>query len=114
MRPGRGSARVFFCPGVGPIGCPWAAPGASLCYHRVMPVLLRWLLRLGPTNPIAVRLVHGGSRRTRHMPIRSGYLAALIIVLLWLILAQAGSGELDYRVLAGVGASSFTFIAYLQ
>ena len=31
-----------------------------------MPVFLRWLLRLGPTNPIAVRLVQNGSRRTRH------------------------------------------------
>ncbi|QYK47813.1 MAG: ABC transporter permease subunit [Phycisphaeraceae bacterium] len=79
-----------------------------------MPVILRWLLRLGPTNPIAVRLVQNGSRRTRHMLIRSGYLAALIIVLLWLILAKAGSGDLDYRTLAAVGASSFTFIAYLQ
>ena len=79
-----------------------------------MPVILRWLLRLGPTNPIAVRLVQNGSRRTRHMLIRSGYLAALIIVLLWLILGKAGSGELDYRTLAAVGASSFTFIAYLQ
>lgn len=79
-----------------------------------MPVILRWLLRLGPTNPIAVRLVQNGSRRTRHMLIRSGYLAALIVVLLWLILARAGSGDLDYRSLAAVGASSFTFIAYLQ
>ena len=26
-----------------------------------MPVVLRWLLRLGPINPIAVRLVQGGS-----------------------------------------------------
>lgn len=79
-----------------------------------MPVILRWLLRLGPSNPIAVRLVQNGSRRTRHMLIRSGYLAALIVVLLWMILAKAGAGDLDYRVLAGIGASSFTLIAYLQ
>jgi hypothetical protein len=31
-----------------------------------MPVALRWLLCLGPLNPIAVRLVQGGSRRRRH------------------------------------------------
>lgn len=79
-----------------------------------MPVILRWLLRLGPTNPIAVRLVQNGSRRTKHMLIRAGYLAALIIVLLWLILTEAGSGQLDYRRLAAVGASSFTIVAYLQ
>jgi len=79
-----------------------------------MPVILRWLLRLGPTNPIAVRLVQNGSRRTKHLMIRAGYLAALIVVLLWMILAEAGAGDLDYRVLAGIGASSFTLIAYLQ
>lgn len=78
-----------------------------------MPVILRWLLRLGPTNPIAVRLVQNGSRRTKHMLIRAGYLAALIVVLLWALLTP-GSGELDYRALAATGASSFTLVAYLQ
>lgn len=81
-----------------------------------MPVFLRWLLRLGPTNPIAVRLVQNGSRRVKHMYIRSGYLAVLIIVLLWMLLAGTGpgGGELDYRALAAAGAASFTWIAYLQ
>jgi hypothetical protein len=57
-----------------------------------VPPLLRWLLRLAPANPIAVRLVQNGSRRTRHLYIRSGYLAALILVLLWYLLMSAGSG----------------------
>jgi ABC-type transport system involved in multi-copper enzyme maturation permease subunit len=79
-----------------------------------MPPLLRWLLRLGPMNPIAVRLVQNASRRSRHLYIRSVYLAVLIIVLLWLLLVSTQAGSLDYRRLAAAGASSFTWISYLQ
>ena len=79
-----------------------------------MPVFLRWLLRLAPTNPIAVRLVQNGSRRTKHMYIRSAYLAALIIALLWLLLTHTTESTLSYRQLAGAAAGAFTFIAYLQ
>lgn len=79
-----------------------------------MPAVLRWLLRLGPTNPIVVRLVQGGSRRARHMYIRTGYLAALIAVLLWSLLLGAGQGNLAYRELAAAGAQAFEYVAYLQ
>lgn len=79
-----------------------------------MPALLRWFLRFGPINPIAVRLVQNGSRRTRHMYIRSAYLAVLVVVLLWILLLAGGSAELDYRKLAEAGAQSFIAIAYLQ
>jgi ABC-type transport system involved in multi-copper enzyme maturation permease subunit len=79
-----------------------------------MPVALRWLLALGPLNPIAVRLVQNGSRRTRHMYIRSAYLAVLIVVLLWSLLINTQHGAMSYRDLAHAGALSFTWIAYLQ
>jgi len=79
-----------------------------------MPVFLRWLLRLGPTNPIAVRLVQNGSRRARHNYIRITYLAVLIVALLWLLLLGATGDQLDYRQLAQSGAQAFTWIAYLQ
>ncbi len=79
-----------------------------------MPVFLRWLLRLGPTNPIGVRLVQGGSRRVRHLYIRAVYLGVLIIGLLWLLLAQVDSDSVSFRELASIGASAFTNIAYLQ
>ncbi|MDX2118586.1 MAG: ABC transporter permease subunit [Planctomycetota bacterium] len=77
-----------------------------------MPVFLRWLLNIGPANPIAVRLVQNGSRRVRHLYIRSAYLAMLILVLLWMLIS--GGGELDYRELALRGAASFKAVAYLQ
>lgn len=79
-----------------------------------MPVILRWLLRLGPTNPIAVRLVQNASRRRKHLYVRAAYLAVLIVVLLWSLLVGAGGGTPSYRQLAEAGASSFTAIAYLQ
>lgn len=78
-----------------------------------MPVFLRWLLNLVVTNPIVVRLVQGGSRRLRHLYIRAGYLAVLIVVLLALLL-QVKGGTTSFRVLAAAGASAFEYVAYLQ
>ena len=48
-----------------------------------MPVFLDWILRLGPTNPISVRLVQTGSRRVRHLTIRSSFLGVLMVILLF-------------------------------
>ncbi len=79
-----------------------------------MPVVLRWLLRLGPTNPIAVRLVASGSRRARHHYIRIAYLGLLIVVLLWWLLVRAGGDELSLQQLAAAGSGSFQAIAFLQ
>lgn len=79
-----------------------------------MPVFLRWLLRLGPTNPIAVRLVQNASRRSKHNLVRSTYLAVLILVLLWAVLGNTQGGQVSYRELASSGATSFAWVAYLQ
>ncbi len=79
-----------------------------------MPAALRWFLNLLPTNPICVRLVQGGSRRLRHLYIRSGYLAVLIVVLLFMLLQGGGSGTTNYRELAAAGAAAFQVVAYLQ
>ena len=78
-----------------------------------MPVVVRWLLTLLPANPIVVRLVQNGSRRGRHMYIRSAYLAVLIIVLLGLLLQVQGSAT-NFRDLARNGANAFEIVAYLQ
>ncbi len=79
-----------------------------------MPIFIRWLLRLGPANPIAVRLVQNASRRSKHNLARSGYLAVLIFALLWVMLGSTPTGDVSYRELAAAGASSFAGIAYLQ
>lgn len=79
-----------------------------------MPSFLNWLLRLIPTNPICMRLVQGGSRRVRHMYIRAGYLALMIILLLFVLLDAVGGGQLSLRDLASAGASMFENVSYLQ
>ena len=79
-----------------------------------MPVFLNWLLRLLFTNPICMRLVQGGSRRMRHLYIRAGYLAMMIVVLLFLLLTSVGAGNLSLRELATAGADMFHGVSYLQ
>lgn len=79
-----------------------------------MPVILRWLLRLGPTNPIAVRLVQNGSRRSKHLYLRLAYLGVLIAVLLWALVINTKGDQMSFKELAAAGASSFQEIAYLQ
>lgn len=79
-----------------------------------MPVFLRWLLRLGPLNPIAVRLVQGGSRRKRHLYIRTIYLGSLIICLLYLLIITSTGGTFSVRGLAASASSAFAIVSYLQ
>ena len=59
-----------------------------------MPPVLNWLSNLVATNPIAVRSVSGGSKRSRHLLLRSGYLAIMIAILLlglrdWTIMTKS-------------------------
>jgi ABC-type transport system involved in multi-copper enzyme maturation permease subunit len=75
-----------------------------------MPRLLDWFLRLGPLNPVAVRLVAGGSRRPRHLYLRSGYLAVMIVAVLLALLGPSTS----LRELAQRGAAAFTLVSFGQ
>jgi len=79
-----------------------------------MPALLNWLLRLLPTNPICMRLVQGGSRQLRHFSIRAGYLAVMVLVLLFVLLGQVSGSSPSLRELAGAGANMFQLVSYLQ
>lgn len=79
-----------------------------------MPVFINWLLRLLPTNPICMRLVQGGSRRMRHLYIRAGYLGAMIIVLLFVLLTAFTGPAISIRDLATGGAHMFEWISYMQ
>lgn len=75
-----------------------------------MPAFLVWLSRLLPTNPICLRLVQGGSRRTRHLLIRGAYLGLLMVLLFFALLGQEGS----MKELAQRGASASTLAAFVQ
>ncbi|MCH2134607.1 MAG: ABC transporter permease subunit [Phycisphaerales bacterium] len=79
-----------------------------------MPALLNWLLRLLPTNPICLRLVAGGSRRWRHLVIRGAYLAVMIGVMLFILLASLGGASMSMRALAASSASIFQITSYVQ
>lgn len=89
--------------------------GQNQRYHpNPMPLFLRWLHRLGLGNPVAGRIVRGGSRRARQMYLRTGYLFVLTAVLLWSLLLSAQAGNISYRDLAAAGAKSFEYVSYLQ
>jgi ABC-2 type transport system permease protein len=74
----------------------------------------RWQWRLIPANPILVRVVHGASRRTRHLYIRGAYLLVLLGVMLLakLVLQQGGPQSLDD--LARSNCQVFMWISRVQ
>ena len=79
-----------------------------------MLTFLRWVSDQTISNPIVVRVVQGASRRSRHMVIRSGYLAVVIVVLLFILLFNSGMQAGSFRTLAAGGANAFRIVAYLQ
>ncbi len=73
-----------------------------------------WLWQLLPGNPIFVRVVFGGSKRVRHLWIRSGYLGILLLVLL---ISQMGVGWTSSGSLVSLAKSAsqtFTYVSYVQ
>lgn len=80
-----------------------------------MTALARYVWRLGPGNPQAVRILQGGSRRTRHAWVRSGYLAViLVLVLIGLLGAGGDAAAMSLADLAKAGGRVFALIAYGQ
>lgn len=80
-----------------------------------MDVVTQWLWRLLPGNPMVVRIVESGSRRTRHLWVRMGYLGALILLVLIGLLSGAGvGGETSLTELAKSGTWVFAIVAYGQ
>jgi ABC-type transport system involved in multi-copper enzyme maturation permease subunit len=75
-----------------------------------MPAILNWILRLGPTNPICTRLIQTGSRRIRHLTIRSAFLGVLMVVLLLGLIGENAT----LREMAQRGAFAFTIISFGQ
>jgi ABC-type transport system involved in multi-copper enzyme maturation permease subunit len=76
-----------------------------------MSGVVQRLLALAPTNPIAVRVVSGASRRTRHLHLRAGYLGLMATIL---TLALLFTGSEGMRGLAARGAQAFTLVSYGQ
>ncbi len=77
--------------------------------NAVLGRLWLWFWHLLPGNPILVRVVHGASRRQRHLWLRAVYLGALLVVVL-LKLTMSMSGQSGSLAELAKGASQ-TFMA---
>ncbi len=81
---------------------------------NVLRDLGTWLWRLLPANPILVRVVAAGGKRTRHLWARLAYLVALFVVIL-----AAGGGGLGVRSaslaeLAKQASNTFMWVSIVQ
>lgn len=80
-----------------------------------MQMIGRWFWRLGPGNPMVVRIVEGGSRRTQHWFVRMGYLGLLVGLVLFGLLSGGGMADnVGLGTLAIAGSKVFRIIAYGQ
>ena len=80
-----------------------------------MTAVAQWLWRLGPGNPMVVRIVEGSSRRPRDAAVRWLYLALVIVLVLLGIISGGGlGGEMTLGELAKAGAGVFAVVAYGQ
>lgn len=80
-----------------------------------MQAIGRWLWRLVPGNPMVVRIVEGGSRRTQHMLVRMAYLGLLVGLVVLGLISGGGLGvAVDLGDLAIAGSRVFQIIAYGQ
>ncbi|MEM1026967.1 MAG: hypothetical protein AAGJ38_02690 [Planctomycetota bacterium] len=80
-----------------------------------MSVLLRAMSRLGPSNPMVLRAVHGSSRRGRDFFVRMGYVGALVALVVFTMLT-GGALKRDVAMsdLAKAGSAVFAALAYGQ
>jgi ABC-type transport system involved in multi-copper enzyme maturation permease subunit len=71
--------------------------------------------RLVPANPILLRVVESAGKRRRDLFVRCGYLALLILVVIFALIGSGGSlGTGSLTALAQVSASLFQQMSYLQ
>lgn len=78
--------------------------------------ILPYLHRLVPGNPILLRVVATASKRTRDLITRNVYLGALILIVIWALLTQAGGsgGGGTLAQLNKTSASLFQKLSFIQ
>ena len=80
-----------------------------------MKTIYLWLWYLLPANPVLVRIVQGGSRRSRHLWVRMGYLGALVtMVVLGLLTGGGMRTGISLTELAKAGTQVFSIVSYGQ
>ncbi len=73
-----------------------------------------WLWQLGPANPILVRVVQGGSKRPRHLWLRFGYLAAIVVVVVVVMAGDVGGSASTLGDLAKNASRMFMWASITQ
>ena len=79
-----------------------------------MLALTDYLYRLVPANPILLRVVSVGGKRTRDLLVRCGYLGLLILLVVIGLLSGGGLGATDLDTLSRKSASIFELLSYFQ
>jgi len=80
-----------------------------------MKTIYLWLWYLLPANPVLVRIVQGGSRRSRHLWVRMGYLGVLVaMVVLGLLTGGGMRTGISLTELAKAGTRVFSIVSYGQ
>ncbi|MDO8630290.1 MAG: ABC transporter permease subunit, partial [Phycisphaerales bacterium] len=82
--------------------------------NALLAKLWLWVWHLLPANPILVRVVHGASRRRRHLWLRFAYLGIITAVVLWLQLASATEKNASLTELAKGASQTFQYAATTQ
>ncbi|MFQ5430119.1 MAG: ABC transporter permease subunit [Phycisphaerae bacterium] len=82
--------------------------------QAVLRDLGHWIWRLGPANPILVRVVSSGGKRLRHLWIRAGYLVLLAIAVVIGVIFTQLTGGASLAELAKHATVVFKVVSLLQ
>lgn len=82
--------------------------------NRVLYKLWLWFWHLLPANPIFVRVVHGGSQRTRHLWLRVAYLGGLLLVVLSSLFVSISGQSASLAELAKGASQTFKYASMAQ
>lgn len=73
-----------------------------------------YLWRVGPANPVLLRVVQMAGKRKRDLAIRCGYLGLLVFFVIFALLAQPGASGASLTALSNASRSIFASMSYLQ
>ncbi len=73
-----------------------------------------YIFRLIPANPILLRVVESGGKRTRDLFIRCGYLGILVLLVMFRLLPEMGDMDGSLSKLTSTSAQIFHLMSYVQ
>ncbi len=82
--------------------------------NAVFQRLWLWFWHLLPANPILVRVVHGASRRVRHLWLRFAYLATLLLVVMVSLIMSMSAQSASLAELAKAASQTFKWASMTQ